>query len=128
MALAADFGPKDIRSQIQRTDIQGRHLTFIDDLSESELLNLFVTAEMLEPYWRSGIDLLRNRILCTLFFQPSTRTRFSHETAMFRLGGNVLTESNPLISSSAAILVAVKHRPQSKARRLWIGSIIMTLI
>ena len=35
MALAADFGPKDIRSQIQRTDIQGRHLTFIDDLSES---------------------------------------------------------------------------------------------
>ena len=102
MALAADFGPKDIRSQIQRTDIQGRHLTFIDDLSESELLNLFVTAEMLEPYWRSGIDLLRNRILCTLFFQPSTRTRFSHETAMFRLGGNVLTESNPLISSSAA--------------------------
>ena len=102
MALTANFGPKDIRSQIQRTDIQGRHLTFIDDLSESELLNLFVTAEMLEPYWRSGIDLLRNRILCALFFQPSTRTRFSHETAMFRLGGNVLTESNPLISSSAA--------------------------
>lgn len=102
MTSTAESGPKDIRLQIQRTGIQGRHLTFIDDLSQQELLNLFATAEMLEPYWRSGIELLKNRILCTLFFQPSTRTRFSHETAMFRLGGNVLTESNPLISSSAA--------------------------
>jgi aspartate carbamoyltransferase catalytic subunit len=102
MVLTSRFAPKDIYTQIERTDIKGRHLTFIDDLSPVELENLFVTADMLEPFWRSGLELLARRILCTLFFQPSTRTRFSHETAMLRLGGNVLTESNPLISSSAA--------------------------
>ena len=102
MVLKPEFAPKDIYTQIERTGIQGRNLTFIDDLSPDELENLFITAEMLEPFWRSGLELLRHRILCTLFFQPSTRTRFSHETAMYRLGGNVLTESNPLISSAAA--------------------------
>ena len=102
MALTPDFSPKNIYTQIERTGIRGRNLTFIDDLSPDELENLFITAEMLEPFWRSGLELLRHRILCTLFFQPSTRTRFSHETAMYRLGGNVLTESNPLISSAAA--------------------------
>ena len=102
MVLTSEFAPKDIYTQIERTGIQGRNLTFIDDLSPDELENLFITAEMLEPFWRSGLELLRHRILCTLFFQPSTRTRFSHETAMYRLGGNVLTESNPLISSAAA--------------------------
>ena len=102
MVLTPEFGPKDIYAQIERTGIQGRHLNFIDDLSSDELENLFITAGMLEPFWRSGLELLRHRILCTLFFQPSTRTRFSHETAMYRLGGNVLTESNPLISSAAA--------------------------
>ena len=102
MVLTSEFAPNDIYTQIERTGIQGRNLTFIDDLSPGELENMLITAEMLEPLWRSGLELLRHRILCTLVFQPSTRTRVSHETAMYRLGGNVLTESNPLISSAAA--------------------------
>ena len=102
MPLTADFGPHDIREQIERTGIKGRNLTFIDDFTAEELADLFRTAEQLEPYWRGRIPLLEGKILCTQFFQPSTRTRFSHETAMLRLGGHVLTESNPMVSSSAA--------------------------
>ena len=101
MGLTANFGPNNIRSLVEKTNIKGRHLTFIDDLSAEELNNLFKTAEALEPYWRDCIPLLRASP-CTQFFQPSTRTRFSHETAMYRLGGNVISVFNPLVSSSAA--------------------------
>jgi aspartate carbamoyltransferase catalytic subunit len=102
MTLTKDFGPMDIFKQVEKTGIKGRHFTFIDDLSPDELENVFKTAVMIEPFWRSRIPLLEGKVLCTQFFQPSTRTRFSMETAMGRLGGNILTESNPLVSSSAA--------------------------
>ena len=102
MALTKDFGTMDIFQQVEQTGIKGRHFSFIDDFSPDELGNVFKTAVMLEPFWRSRIPLLQGKVLCTQFFQPSTRTRFSMETAMYRLGGNVITESNPLVSSSAA--------------------------
>ena len=86
MALTIDFGPNDIRAQVAKTGMAGRHFSFIDDLSREQLAELFKAAAMLEPYWRSRIPLLEGKILCTQFFQPSTRTRFSHETAMYRLG------------------------------------------
>jgi aspartate carbamoyltransferase catalytic subunit len=100
--LSDEFRPLDIHEQIDATGIKGKHLTFIDDLSADQLSNLFKTAHMLEPFWRSKVPLLEGKVLCALFFQPSSRTRFSHETAMLRLGGSILTESNPLVSSSAA--------------------------
>ena len=55
MVLTPDFGPRDIYAQVEKTAIKGRHLTFIDDLSSDELDNVFLTAEMFEPYWRSGL-------------------------------------------------------------------------
>jgi len=102
MALTNDFAPLDIYAQVEKTGIKGRHFSFIDDLSPEELENVFKTALMIEPFWRSRIPLLQGKVMCLQFFQPSTRTRFSMETAMHRLGGDVITESNPLVSSSAA--------------------------
>ena len=63
MVLTPDFGPRDIYAQVEKTSIKGRHLTFIDDLSSDELDNVFLTAEMFEPYWRSGLELDRKSVV-----------------------------------------------------------------
>jgi aspartate carbamoyltransferase len=97
-----EFRPETLSNHIAATHLKGKHLKFIDDLEKEEILSLFKAAEMLEPYWRSKVNLLEGKILATLFYQPSTRTRFSTETAMLRLGGSVISESDPLHNSSAA--------------------------
>src|SRR5512142_707211 len=50
---------------------------------------------------KPSLDLLRGYILATLFFEPSTRTRLSFETAMHRLGGSVIGFSSAESSSTA---------------------------
>ncbi|MFX0031905.1 MAG: aspartate carbamoyltransferase [Candidatus Hodarchaeota archaeon] len=47
----------------------------------------------------NNLDLLRGKILATLFFEPSTRTRLSFESAMHRLGGKVIGFSSASVSS-----------------------------
>ena len=47
-------------------------------------------------------DILKNRIMASLFYEPSTRTRFSFETAMIKLGGNIITTENATEFSSVA--------------------------
>ncbi len=102
MALEKDFKPQMLKDHADATGLRGNNLTFLTDLTREQLYSLFTVAEMLEPYWKSGISLLPGKVLCTMFFQPSTRTRFSTETAMLRLGGSVISESDPLHNSSAA--------------------------
>ena len=102
MALDANFKTLDIRESLAETGMKGRNITFLDDFSRGQLIALFRSAQMLEPFLRTGLNLLHGKVLYTLFFQPSTRTRCSHENAMLRLGGSVITESDPLHNSSAA--------------------------
>ena len=67
------------------------------------LLGLFESANRMErdDVFRALTGPLRGRILATLFFEPSTRTRFSFEAAMQKLGGGVLTAENSRTNSSA---------------------------
>lgn len=59
-----------------------------------------VTAKMEKVVERGGSTDFHNRIMATVFYEPSTRTRFSFETAMHRLGGRVIsTESAAEFSS-----------------------------
>ena len=56
------------------------------------LMELFARARLMERIVARGGTLdYQNRIMATLFYEPSTRTRFSFEAAMFRLGGRVLS-------------------------------------
>jgi aspartate carbamoyltransferase catalytic subunit len=57
--------------------------------------------EMRDLSPRGGDSRLRGRILATMFYEPSTRTRMSFESAMIRLGGQILTMENARETSSA---------------------------
>jgi len=67
------------------------------------LTELFQTAESMEQVVRRGGSTeFHNRIMATLFYEPSTRTRFSFETAMYRLGGRVISTENAAEFSSVS--------------------------
>jgi aspartate carbamoyltransferase catalytic subunit len=87
-----------------------RHLTSINDLSIDEIEGLFALAdsylsELSDPYipYRIGRSLwhAQGALLATLFYEPSTRTRLSFETAMIRLGGKSISSADPTTSSAA---------------------------
>jgi aspartate carbamoyltransferase len=74
------------------------------DQFDKEILNeIFEIARNLETEIKEKgkINLLENKVMAALFFEPSTRTRFSFESAMIRLGGGVITESGTANSSLA---------------------------
>jgi aspartate carbamoyltransferase catalytic subunit len=54
----------------------------------------------MEPIAKCGSDMLKGKILATLFFEPSTRTRLSFETAILKLGGNYIGFAEPDITSA----------------------------
>lgn len=58
-------------------------------------------AEKMEPYANGKpTDMMKGHILATVFFEPSTRTRLSFETAMCRLGGSVISTADAVKFSS----------------------------
>jgi len=69
----------------------GRDILSLKEFERSEFLRVFEIAERLEPIARNrqNSDMLKGKTLVTAFYQPSTRTRLSHEAAMHRLGGHV---------------------------------------
>ncbi|KAF2083522.1 carbamoyl-phosphate synth [Saccharata proteae CBS 121410] len=71
---------------------KGKHVISVKQVTRSELHLLFTVAqEMRLGAQRHGcLDTLRGKVLCNMFFEPSTRTSASFETAMKRLGGEVV--------------------------------------
>jgi len=69
--------------------LKGRHLIEPGDLSINEIEEICSLAEQIIVDPVSFQDVCRGKILATLFFEPSTRTRLSFEAAMLHLGGTV---------------------------------------
>ncbi|MCM1452611.1 MAG: aspartate carbamoyltransferase [Clostridium sp.] len=74
-------------------------LVSIADLNKEELLALLEQASYFEEHPNSKI--LDGKVVATLFFEPSTRTRLSFETAVNRLGGRVIGFSDASTTSSS---------------------------
>ncbi len=74
-----------------------------DQFTVEEIDRILDAARRYEAALGAGevLDKLRGKVLATLFFEPSTRTRLSFETAMLRLGGRVVTVAEATSSSAA---------------------------
>ncbi|GHT83980.1 aspartate carbamoyltransferase [Spirochaetia bacterium] len=81
--------------------LKGRHLVEPGDFSPIEMDGLFSLAERIETEPAYLRESCRGKLLATLFFEPSTRTRLSFEAAMLRLGGSCLGFAEPGSSSAA---------------------------
>ncbi len=78
-----------------------RSLITIDNLSNGEINHLFEIAGEMAADIPGQYGIARGKIMASLFFEPSTRTRLSFETAMLRLGGSVITASDVNATSMA---------------------------
>jgi len=110
-----------------------RHVISAHDLSTDQIIEVLDRAESMLPVARGEevTDSLRGKVLASIFFEPSTRTRLSFETAMNRLGGGVIgfagTEATSVVKgetladtirmvSSYADAVVLRH-PQDGAAK-----------
>ncbi len=110
-----------------------RDLVAISDLSKRNIEDVLENSLKMLAVIQQGkrVDYLKNEIMATLFFEPSTRTRLSFESAMQRLGGGVigfadagtsstkkgesLTDTIEVVSSYADVIV-IRHTQEGAAR------------
>jgi aspartate carbamoyltransferase catalytic subunit len=112
-------------------EFKGRDIISLKDFSREEIDHVLEVAESMEPVARVGSDLLQGKILATLFFEASTRTRLSFESAMHRLGGSAIGFAEAEIASvkkgenladtmrvveSYADVIVVRHPLEGAAR------------
>lgn len=76
----------------------GKSLISLEELSKSEILELLRHASEFEK--EPNRKILDGKVVATLFFEPSTRTRLSFETAVNRLGGRIIGFSDASTTSS----------------------------
>jgi len=81
--------------------LKGRSLVEPEDFTIDEMEVLFSLAWSIEKDEKYMRDSCRGKLLATLFFEPSTRTRLSFEAAMLRLGGSFLGFADPGSSSAS---------------------------
>ena len=81
--------------------MENKHLIDPMDFSIEELDEIFCLAQDIMKCPKKYSKICDGKILATLFYEPSTRTRFSFEAAMMRLGGKVLGFSEPNSSSAS---------------------------
>lgn len=109
-----------------------KHILSATQFTRPELDSILSRAVEMEKILKSGgSEILKGHILAALFYEPSTRTRLSFESAMLRLGGSVISETDVTFSSitkgevmedtirivggySDVIVIRTKHKGEAK--------------
>lgn len=81
--------------------LKDRNLIAPTDFSVDEIEELMQLADRIVEDPDRFNEAARHKVMATLFYEPSTRTQFSFQTAMNRLGGSVIGFSDPSTSSTA---------------------------
>ena len=79
-----------------------KHFICTNTITREELEQLFNLSDEIAKNPKKFSQKLNGKIIATLFYEPSTRTRLSFESAILRLGGGVISTENALVSASAA--------------------------
>ena len=89
----------NLAHEIEITTSMGKHnFVTIADLSKEKILYLIKSAQEFEKH--PNREILKGKVVATLFFEPSTRTRLSFETAANRLGARVIGFSDAKVTSA----------------------------
>ena len=78
-----------------------RHLIDFGDLSRAEWESLYQRCSAIMDHPADFLDACRGRVMASLFYEPSTRTNFSFQAAMLRVGGTVFGFADPRSTSTA---------------------------
>lgn len=81
--------------------LKGRNLIAPVDFTMEEIGEVLDLADRIVEDPAAYADKCRGKVLASLFYEPSTRTKFSFDAAMLRLGGSVIGFSDPMTSSTA---------------------------
>jgi len=110
-------------------EFKNKDIISINDLTKEEILHILKIAKDLKK--NPQPELLKTKVMASCFFEPSTRTRLSFETAMERLGGSVMGFANPNVTSNKkgetlwdaikiigqyADVIAIRHPFEGSAR------------
>ena len=100
-AITEDFGPPlypqptispSLQNLLGQSSFKNQHILSVSQFTRQDLHHLFTVAqEMRLGVQREGVlSILKGRLLCTMFYEPSTRTSASFDAAMQRLGGRTV--------------------------------------
>src|SRR4030042_1793723 len=91
MVKRKNWSPDEIGEGGVAMTLANRSLVTTDNLSNGDIISLFSLADARSANMKEQYSVCQGKVMASLFFEPSPRTRLSFEAAMLRLGGNVIS-------------------------------------
>jgi len=79
-----------------------KHIISANQFNKNDIEKILSQSALMEKQYKKNKvkQVLKNKIVACVFFEPSTRTRLSFETAALKLGANIISAENAMENSS----------------------------